>query len=48
MGVNVGPGVLIPVGGSTMIIMKAKLHYIFESGASRTMVTAVAGVDFRL
>jgi len=48
MGVNVGPGVLIPVGGTTFIIMKAKLHYIFESGASRTFVAAMAGVDFKL
>lgn len=47
-GVNVGPGVLIPVGGSTMLIMKAKLHYIFESDASRTFISAVAGVEFRL
>jgi hypothetical protein len=48
MGVNVGPGVLIPVGGTTFIIMKAKLHYIFESGASRTFVSGIAGVDFKL
>jgi hypothetical protein len=48
MGVNIGPGVLIPVGGTTFIIMKAKLHYIFESGASRTFVAAMAGVDFKL
>jgi hypothetical protein len=47
-GLNVGPGVLIPVGGSTFLILKSKLHYIFESGASRTFITGVMGVDFRL
>lgn len=47
-GINVGPGVLIPIGGSTMIIMKTKLHYIFETGASRTFISAIAGVEFRL
>jgi hypothetical protein len=47
MGVNVGPGVFIPIGGTTTIIMKAKLHYMFESDASRTFVSGIAGVDFR-
>jgi hypothetical protein len=48
LGVNVGPGVLVPLGGTVELIMKAKLHYIFESGASRTFITAMAGVDFNL
>lgn len=50
-GVNVGPGVLIPLGGAADLVMKSKLHYSFESGGSggsRTFVTGVIGVDFRL
>jgi hypothetical protein len=50
-GVNVGPGVIIPLGGAADLIMKSKLHYSFESGGSggsRTFVTGVVGVDFRL
>jgi len=50
-GVNVGPGVIIPLGGAADLIMKSKLHYSFESGGSgcsRTFVTGVVGVDFRI
>jgi hypothetical protein len=50
-GVNVGPGVIIPLGGAADLVMKSKLHYSFESGGSggsRTFVTGVVGVDFRL
>ncbi|MCX6163552.1 MAG: hypothetical protein NTU73_01615 [Ignavibacteriae bacterium] len=47
-GVNVGPGVYIPLGGTVDLIVKTKLHYIFESGAARTFVTGIMGVDFNL
>jgi hypothetical protein len=50
-GVNVGPGVVIPLGGAADLIMKSKLHYSFESGGSggsRTFVTGLVGVDFKL
>jgi len=50
-GVNVGPGVIIPLGDIADLIIKSKLHYSFESGGtggSRTFVAAVIGVDFKL
>lgn len=50
-GANVGPGVIIPLGEVADLIMKSKVHYTFESGdagGSRTFVTAVIGVDFKL
>jgi len=50
-GVNVGPGVIIPLGQVADLLMKTKLHYSFESGGtggSRTFVAAVIGVDFKL
>ncbi len=50
-GVNVGPGVIIPLGDVADLVMKTKLHYSFESGGSggsRTFVAAVIGVDFKL
>jgi hypothetical protein len=47
-GVNVGPGVTIPLGGTVDLIMKSKLHYAFQSGGAHTFISAVAGVEFRL
>jgi hypothetical protein len=47
-GVNVGPGVTIPLGGTVDLIMKSKLHYTFQSGGSHTFISAVTGVEFRL
>lgn len=47
-GVNVGPGVFVPLGGNVDLIVKTKLHYIFQSGAARTFVTGMMGVDFNL
>ena len=50
-GVNVGPGVMIPLGGTVDLKIKSKLNYSFESGGSggsRTFVTGVMGVDFKL
>ncbi len=47
-GVNVGPGVTIPLGGTIDFIMKSKLHYAFLESGSHTFLTAVAGVEFRL
>ena len=46
-GVNVGPGVTIPLGGTVDLIMKSKLHYTFEEGGAHTFIGAVAGVKFR-
>jgi hypothetical protein len=47
-GVNAGPGVTIPLGGTVDLIMKTKLHYTFQDGGAHTFITAVAGVEFRL
>jgi len=50
-GVNVGPGVMIPLGGTVDLKIKSKLNYSFESGGaggSRTFVSGVMGVDFKL
>lgn len=50
-GVNAGPGVIIPLGEVADLVMKSKIHYIFESGGaggSRTFVTGIIGVDFKL
>jgi hypothetical protein len=47
-GVNVGPGVTIPLGGTIDLIMKSKLHYTFQDGGAHTFISAVAGVEFRL
>ena len=47
-GVNVGPGVTIPLGSTIDLIMKSKLHYTFQDGGSHTFISAVAGVEFRL
>ncbi|MBN1633335.1 MAG: hypothetical protein JW917_04130 [Ignavibacteria bacterium] len=50
-GVNVGPGVLIPLGKVADLIMKTKFHYTFgdePTGGSRTFLGVVLGVDFKL
>jgi len=47
-GINVGPGVTIPAGGTVNIIIKIKIHDILASGGSQTFIAGVAGVDFRL
>ena len=47
-GVNVGPGVIIPLGGAADLLLKVKLHDILASGGSSTFVAGVVGVDFRL
>jgi hypothetical protein len=47
-GINIGPGALIPLGGSVDLIMKAKIHDMFMTGGSQTFITAVMGVDFKL
>jgi hypothetical protein len=47
-GVNAGPGVTIPLGGTIDFIIKSKLHYSFQDGGAHTFISAVAGVEFRL
>jgi hypothetical protein len=47
-GVNAGPGVTIPLGGTVDLIMKSKLHYAFQSGSAHTFISAIVGVEFRL
>jgi hypothetical protein len=48
-GVNAGPGITIPLGGPAELMMKSKIHYLFqEGGGSKTFITAAVGVDFRL
>jgi len=47
-GINVGPGVTIPLGKSVDIIIKSKLHDMFMDGDSKIFITALLGIDFRL
>jgi len=47
-GVNAGPGVTIPLGGTIDFIIKSKIHYTFEEGGAHTFLSAIAGVEFRL
>ena len=47
-GLNVGPGVTIPAGGTVNIILKVKFHEVLVTGGSQSFIAAVAGVDFRL
>jgi hypothetical protein len=47
-GVNVGPGVIIPLGKSFDLLMKTKLHYTFQTGGSHTFIAINLGLDFKL
>jgi hypothetical protein len=47
-GVNVGPGVLLPLSKSLDFILKSKIHYVFQSGGSKTFITGLIGIDFKL
>jgi hypothetical protein len=47
-GVNVGPGVIIPLGKSFDLLFKTKLHYTFQTGGSHTFVAINMGLDFKL
>jgi hypothetical protein len=47
-GVNVGPGVIIPLGGAVDFLVKAKLHYVFTENNASTFLGAIMGLDFRL
>lgn len=47
-GANVGPGVLLPLSNTIDLMLKSKLHYVFEEKGSRTFISTVLGVDFAL
>lgn len=47
-GVNAGPGVLLPLSKTIDLMMKAKLHYVFHEGGSRTFLATTIGMDFAL
>jgi len=47
-GVNAGPGVMIPLGKVADLVMKAKIHYTFESDNSHAFIAAIIGVNFKL
>ncbi|HEY5535910.1 MAG TPA: hypothetical protein VIL99_13375, partial [Ignavibacteria bacterium] len=47
-GVNVGPGVIIPLGKAFDLLFKTKLHYTFQTGGSHTFVAINLGLDFKL
>ncbi|HEY5123780.1 MAG TPA: hypothetical protein VIK14_08615 [Ignavibacteria bacterium] len=47
-GCNTGPGVIIPLSKSMDIVMKTKVHYIFQKGGDRVFVQVSAGLNFAL
>jgi len=50
-GVSAGCGFFIPLGDVFDLIIKSNLHYTFEAGGaggSRTFVTGLIGIDFKL
>ncbi|HEY5535912.1 MAG TPA: hypothetical protein VIL99_13385 [Ignavibacteria bacterium] len=47
-GCNVGPGVIIPLGTTMDLILKTKVHYIFQKGGDRIFVGAGLGLNFAL
>lgn len=47
-GVNAGPGVMVPLGKVADLVMKAKIHYTFESDNSHYFIAAIIGVNFKL
>lgn len=47
-GCNTGPGVIIPLGKSMDLVLKTKVHYIFQKGGDRVFVGAVLGLNFAL
>lgn len=51
MGINVGPGVFIPLGKVADLELKTKFHYTFGEkigGGKSTFISAAIGVDFKL
>lgn len=51
MGINVGPGVFIPLGKIADLELKTKFHYTFGDkigGGKSTFISAAIGVDFKL
>lgn len=47
IGLNVGPGVTLQLSKAVDIILKTKYHMIFNSGGSRSFVTALGGLEFK-
>lgn len=47
-GVNTGPGVILPLSDSMDLMMKTKLHYVFNKDGSQTFIAAVMGLSFKL
>jgi len=48
IGVNAGPGVIIPLGKAMDLIMKAKIHDMFEKGGERVFISSIIGLNFKL
>ncbi|MBS1493122.1 MAG: hypothetical protein JST55_06415 [Bacteroidetes bacterium] len=47
-GVNTGPGVILPLSDSMDLMLKTKLHYVFNKNGSSTFLSALIGLDFKL
>lgn len=47
-GVNTGPGVVLPLSDSMDLMMKSKLHYVFNKDGSQTFLSAMMGISFKL
>ena len=47
-GINIGPGAIIPLSKAMDLIMKVKLHDMFATGGSQTLISAQMGLDFKL
>jgi hypothetical protein len=47
-GANAGPGVFIPLSKTLDLMLKSKIHYVFQEEGSRTFLGSVIGIDFRL
>ena len=47
-GVNTGPGVVLPLSDSMDLMMKTKLHYVFNKDGSNTFLSALMGLSFKL
>lgn len=48
VGVNAGPGAMIPLSNTLSIEGKSKFHYIFNSGSSQSFITASVGLVIKL
>ncbi|MDD5360578.1 MAG: hypothetical protein PHN88_00485 [Ignavibacteria bacterium] len=47
-GVNAGPGFILPLGKSIDLMIKSKIHCVFEKETSHMFISAVMGLNFTL